>query len=774
MLSKISNRKKIWCGILAAELLLLLLYGLKLERRQTAEIDLTQDELLYDTDESGFYLDTSFEGRSIKTPDLTLQKGLYRLEAEIECAGDHILEIRYKDEQLRYDMSGEILFSDSGVISYDFEVKYDDRPFQVWGKLGTNAEEGQYILIRNLKIAPSPFAVRFYLFRLLLILAVADFFVLLYTLRDRFQISRETGDHLKILVLLIVVSSIPLMVNYVFSSDLLFHLTRIEGIKTGLQKGMFPVKIQPNWLNGHGYAASVFYGDLFLYVPAVLRLLGLSLQASYQIYVLLVNTATVFVAYYCFTKMSSGRIGLVCTIVYSLNIYRLVCIYSRGALGEYTAMIFLPIVLYGMWRIYMLPEEEKEHGTSWLTLTIGCSGIFLCHMISTEIVGFFLIVTALILWKRTFRKKTLLTLAKAAAATVLLNLWFLVPFLDYMCNGSYLINGSDLYQPYQMEEKGAALAQLFMLPYSAYGVYGAGRGVKGEMPHTVGLAAILALAGWLFLCVGRKEREKEERRQEYLAVFLSVLSLFMATHLFPYTWLAQKLPFLKMPVGSIQFPWRFFTFAGIALVYLLCLLLKKEWIAKRTRTLFAIAVVCLSLWQSVTYLSECLNFYGPSRVYQAENLTTFNVGNGEYLPHDEGEAFQYETWLAAFQNTLTYDESAVSVEDWRRSKDGVEVRLTNRSEDMVSVEVPLLLYKGYHGVAENGEELALAPGKSHRIAVAVPGGFDGTIRVFFAEPWYWRVCEVMSVLTAVCIVLLLVRKKHVTRQGETGIAENKN
>lgn len=650
MPAKISNRKKIWCGILTAELLLMLLYGLKfVGGGQTGGINLTQDELFYDTDESGFYLDTSFENKYIKTPDFTLSKGWYRLEAEMECAGGNVLEICYQDKANWHNMSGDIFIADSKVVSYDFEVKYGDWPLQVRGKLSDSALDGDYILIRNLKIAPAPFAVRYYLFRLLLILAVADFLFLFYMLRDKFRISRETGDHLKILVLLIIVSSVPLMVNYVFSQDLLFCLTRIEAIKQGLQNGKFPVKIQPYWLNGHGYAVSVFCGDLFLYVPAVLRLLGMSLQVSYQIYVLFVNIATVFVSYFCFSKMSSGWIGVFCTIVYSLNRYRLARIYTIGVVDEYTAMIFLPLVLYGMWRIYMLPEDEEAHGKSWLTLAIGCTGVFMCHIISAGITVLFLIIAALVLWKKTFRKKTFRALLKAAAATGLLSLWFLVPFLDYMCTGSYLMNSSELYQSCRM---------------------------------------------------------------------LIVLIL----------------------------------------VYLLCIFFQQEWIAKRARLLLAAVVVCLSFWQGVTYMSECLNDYEPSRVFQAENLTTFDVENGEYLPINERKEFQYETWMADYPNNLTYDESVVSVKEWHRSKDGVEVRLSNHTEDTTVVEVPLLLYKGYHAVTENGEELVLTPGRGHRIGVSVPGEYSGNIRVFFGELWYWRVCELLSAITAVGVILLVVKK----------------
>lgn len=778
MLPKIKFSKGLWCCIIAVELLLLFLYYFKLERRETAEVYLTQDDLLYDSGEGGFYLDTSFGNSCITTPDIVLPKGLYTLEAEIEYAGDNKLDIRYTDEQHEHYISGDIFFSNPAGIFYDFEIKYADRPLAVRGMLAQNAKEGDYILIRSLKITPSSFAVKLYLFRLMMLLAVIDGFLLLFTLKNKFEkfhIDAETGSCMKALFLLIFISSIPLMVNYVFSQDLLFHLTRIEGLVTGLQNGMFPVKIQPNWLNGHGYATSVFYGDLFLYIPAALRLLGVSIQTTYRFYVLLVNTATILISYYCFTKMSSRRIGLVCTIVYSLNIYRLVCIYKRGALGEYTAMIFLPLVLYGLWCIYTLPEESKEHERSWLPLTMGCTGIFMSHMISTEMTAFFIALSAVILWKKTFRRRTLLVLCKAVAATVLLSLWFLVPFLDCMTDGSYLINSPDMYMPWKIEEGGAAPAQLFMVNYSVYGTFGAGEGVKGEMPHTVGIAAVLTLAGWFLLCAWKKERDKTEKRQEYFALFLCALSLFMATYLFPYTGLAKLVSILEMPVSSVQFPWRFLTIAGVTLTYLLCLILKKEWIARKKRVLFAAVVVCLSLWQGLSYMSECLNYFGSTRAYRGENLTTFNVGSGEYLPVDWEEEFKYEEYLGAYKNQLTYDTEAVNVEEWHREKGAVAVSLTNNTEEIVQVEVPLLLYKGYRAVTDRGEELQILPGESYRISVSVPAEFTGSIRVTFTEPGYWRVCELISLFMLAGIVLFSIWthwRKKAFHKGETYVAEN--
>ena len=111
-----------------------------------------------------------------------------------------------------------------------------------------------------------------------------------------------------------------------------------------------------------------------------------------------------------------------------MNIYRLTCIYTRAAVGEYTAMTFMPLVLYGLWKLYTLPEDTEEYKNSWFTIAAGCTGIFLSHMITTEITALFVIISAVIMWRKLFRKKAIMTILKSITAVVLLNLWFFGSF----------------------------------------------------------------------------------------------------------------------------------------------------------------------------------------------------------------------------------------------------------------------------------------------------------------------------------------------------------
>ncbi|MCM1266954.1 MAG: hypothetical protein NC302_03540 [Bacteroidales bacterium] len=743
-MQKIRIDRKVWIGIIIAQLLFLGIAGVLFDRRETVSLQYAQEEISYSSGESGAYVDATTDSRYVATPKFILPKGMYTLDVKYDHQGDAKLNIVYVDEQYDSNVSGDIAAENYSGSTFTFRVKYADRPMQIRGSLGDEAVEGDYLLIRSVAVTTSDFALKNVLFWIALCFLVLDGLLLLYSGKGRWSVREETKNHAKFLLLLLFVQSIPLMVNYLtYGHDLRFHLMRIEGLSAGLMEGIFPVRIQPEWLDGHGYAASVFYGDLFLYLPAVLHIFGVTVQAAYKCYVVLVNVATVCISYHCFSKMSDRNTGLLCTTVYSLNIYRLVCIYTRTAVGEYTAMVFLPLVAYGLWKIYTLPEESKEHGRSFITLAAGCSGIFMSHMISTEMTAFFIVLICVLLWRKTFRKKTFLVLIKSAVMAALLCLWFLVPFLDYMLNGEYKVNAANSFPVYLVENRGTFVAQFFMNVYDS--VSSSGMIVDGatrKMPKTIGCASMAVLAGWIFFCLFRKERDKKEKKEEYFAVFLLCFALYMATYLVPYTLIAKRIPVLQTAIKSIQFPWRFLSIAGIAAVYLLCLLMRKNWIEKKKKTIFAVLLLCLSFCQSYSYVSSFLN-----ESTQEGNVSGFSIIGGEYMPKSYN--------IGHYKNKLTYHEDTIAVADWHRIKGGVELSLTSHADETEQVEVPLLLYRGYQAVTETGETLAIQAGKSSRISVSVPSGFAGTIRVAFREPWYWRVCEVISFLAAVGLLYLL-------------------
>ena len=86
----------------------------------------------------------------------------------------------------------------------------------------------------------------------------------------------------------IIVASLPLLQkNLVIGDDYEYHLARIQSISDSLKAGIFPVKVHTMLGASYGYGSGLFYPNLFLYVPAMLEIIGLNLIISYKIFIIL-------------------------------------------------------------------------------------------------------------------------------------------------------------------------------------------------------------------------------------------------------------------------------------------------------------------------------------------------------------------------------------------------------------------------------------------------------------------------------------------------------
>ena len=122
-------------------------------------------------------------------------------------------------------------------------------------------------------------------------------------------------------------------------------MQRIAAMAAELSYGQFPVRLTTTTLNGYGYASPLCYCELFLLLPALLYNLWLPLRTCYQVYLFAVTLATCLIAYFSFAKITaSRRLGLLGALLYTLSAYRLTCVYTRAAVGEFTAMAFFPLV----------------------------------------------------------------------------------------------------------------------------------------------------------------------------------------------------------------------------------------------------------------------------------------------------------------------------------------------------------------------------------------------------------------------------------------------
>lgn len=556
-------------------------------------------------------------------------------------------------------------------------------------------------------------------------------------------------------LVIILMASIPLFNNYLIRGhDIYFHLMRIEGLAQGLRAGEFPVRIQPAWYDGYGYAVSVFYSDLFLYPAALLRLLGISLQDAYKVYVVLCNIATALISGYSFGKIFRKReIGVFGSCLYTLSPYRLVNLYTRGALGEYTGMIFWPLLIYSC--ILLLNEDRKKVQIQKGAVLMGISmaGMLQSHMLTAEIACMVLLLLVIVHCRRIFHKEVILAGCGAVAVALGLSAWFLIPFLDYMLFERFNIN-SIRNNDIMIQRQGTFLSQVFAIFDNAVGQsLDAGAGTAGDFTQGVGLSLMLSVIILMLLCIRGylKQEERRNRQITITAAGLGVLMVVMSTLYFPWDRLCRISRIFRYIIVKIQFPWRFTGVAVGLLVVVWCAVLnytEREYDRRKKVITICLAVGILLL--SVGHFVIDLNQRAERiQVRSVKEMDTFVASGEEYLPVD--------TVLDELKTQELYKDDCVEISDVVYRGTSMTMHVKNTSTQQAGLELPRLYYAGYQAleVMDEGQHfpIEVTDGTNHVIKLMIPEETEGNITLSFREPWYWRLAEIITLLSAGIVIL---------------------
>ena len=738
------RRTPLLVAVLAVEVLLLL-YSLWAALQPAVQYSFTPEELedisqgvTLTYDENGYYGVTyDIDGQDIlRSPELSLVPGSYRATVTYSYRPTMTADGRVHHSNIKLTDSENVMAVSEGAMVLDERKNTQTITLNVYQKTDSARiifhNDGGTYTVGGLTLTQDMGFAALCVVGILLTCAVVNLILLCIMPSSPLYRGRGAAAVFLVLACSVVLASGPLLTEGVDlrGADSVYHLERIEGIVEGLRCGQFPVRLNPIAKSGYGYGNSMFYGELFLYFPAVLRLLGVSIQSAYKAYAIAVQIATVVIAYRSFRPIFGRNIALAGTVIYLLTPYRLHRFYDPMAVGEYTAMTFLPAIVYGLWLLYHGTPTDKDCRKATLVLALSYSALLQCHMITLELSVLVGAVVCLILWRRTFRKPVLFSWLKACGLAILLNLWFLVPFLGNMLTGLY-----GRVSTINIQSNGTTFSELLYnnndfsvgIPLLLCGVFAALAVFAGE-----NLAPV-----WRRLCM--------------LSLGIGCAALFLTTDVFPWNSLTG-IPVVGRVLQVIQFPWRYSTIAALTLtIAALAAAAALSGAGQKGKaqvilgSCTAMAVISTLLyWNAYIPTMNTTPLVDTCQLYYEHN---YNVNNNMLLDLDN---LYIPTTANETNDGFVYDEVVTSVNlgDFVQEQGVTSVEYNEYLGQEGYIEFPLLYYPGYQEVEGSGSIFMTANGM---VGVAVPAGSSGTVAVAFREARRWMLADLVSAATALVL-----------------------
>lgn len=534
-------------------------------------------------------------------------------------------------------------------------------------------------------------------------------------------------------LLLLLGIVIPLCgVQTFLGHDVYFHMTRMEALAQEIEAGNVPARLYYFIYEGYGYASPMFYGDLFLIIPALLILAGVPMPLAYKAFMIICVCACLLMAYYCGKKMFKKRSSAVCfAFTYAVSSYFAVDVFTRAAIGEMQAFVFVPLAFLGLHSII------NEEGKYWYYLPIGLGCVLFSHLITSVMTAAFLLVYALIHSVKLVKApKKIGAIALCALVFLLITASFMFPLLEQLADTEFLsTDGSSATVFGTMEQRSMTVKQLFSL-------FNLNEDHEYWIPNGIGYLPIILLV--FRFVVLRKTRFCMGD-----GYFITAnVCLFMISSLFPW-----EKEFFQNLFGTIQFPWRIMLFATLFLALAAadyCSRMEKTDVT--TFTCFAcIAGVCAfgSVYMPRYNTYASYEETGTKVTYYKDKNIGYNIGTGEYLP------------TGTKRGSLMYRGSVIKTDGTNKTftqeKNGDIYVPIEYSENMGTyIDLPLIKYKGYTAVFtdKDGNETNLVPfyGENNVLRLYLEDiKTDGTVYVTYSGTAIQHISFWVNIIAVLCL-----------------------
>ena len=476
-----------------------------------------------------------------------------------------------------------------------------------------------------------------------------------------------------ILIVIAIVICLPMLSKhlYVYYDDGIQHIARSYGTFNAIKNDSFLGNVIPSFSNNFGYSWNLFYGSVTTFGIMLFKIITGSYISGYKFFNFVCLILSGITMYFFVKKVSDNyNIALLSGVLYMIAPYHLTDLYVRNATGEFVSFVFIPIVFSGLYSIF------KGKKGDWL-LSIGSVGLLFTHNITCLYTAIFAFIYILINFKELKSKDVLKKIGINIIIILMISSCYLIPMLETKMSAKYRVyEDGVMYNLDEITNQRLSIKRLFVT-----------RAEDGFV-FELGPYMIIMLA---FSILTIRSIKKEYKKDYLFFLICGLLTMFMATKLFPWRIIPK---FLRV----IQFPWRLleftsFFFAIIAAINMGAVI--KNFSLKDSLIIILIATIyIIALKGFVLYSTEKLNPIENielGKITGMENECIPGMGKGEYLPK---KAYDNRFYIATREDRIYATKGKAVIE--KEEKNGTKLTARIKTfEEETELELPYIYYPGY-------------------------------------------------------------------------------
>lgn len=541
-----------------------------------------------------------------------------------------------------------------------------------------------------------------------------------------------------VLLLSALIYSYPFYsIEYLNHGDAFFHMNRIEGIKESLLGGQFPVRVHGFQLNGYGTIDGIMYPDLFLYFPAILRILGLSITLTWNVFWIFLIVLGFFTSFVGFAIWSQNiRAGALGAFLFNITEAGFFCL--GHAVGDHIAIFAIPLAIGSLLKLL----EDEKFAKYWIMFVIGFFMIFQSHILTTIIILPLIFIILLLKLKSLKNHIQRAAVFKCAMFSVLLNIWFAVPFLYFYKTTVLHIYDS---KPLSLHNSTLDFTELLLSQFY------------------LGIPFLTLLILFLIL-------KKSRQNKGFIISVLVYCFLMFTMHIdFPWEWIENNMPGGQF-FPKFQFSFRFIPF-GIVFLSFYMSLLSLEYLKNKTKYLTAllffsanIAAIIMHPYVPIYFLHDVLVIKTEHRVL--ENLPSHRTDD-IYLQEDylysDVVFYKLRNDKNEFYDSNDYKTDA---EIFDIKKQGASLSFSYVAKENTTAQVPLFYWEGYEAKDEFGNDLEINFGQNRFMEVKIPKG-EHRVKIDYAGLKIFRFFDIVSLISLMIFCGICVKKIKKDANGNT-------